>query len=90
MKLFPACGVLDDDVAAHLHYPLYEFFARGVFKVFHFGLGLYLRSMSEFFDHISLIIDAVEGVHLRRPLSVFDFGNDFMWLVDVESSVRLN
>lgn len=47
--------------------------------------------MPEIVAHISLLIDAVAGVLLRcPPLFVFDFGNNFMYLVDVESPVRLN
>ena len=40
---------------------------------------------------MALLIDAIAGVHLRRPsLPVFDFRNYFMRLVDVESPVRLD
>ena len=91
VKLLPACGALDDGMAALLRDTLRGFFARGVLKVFRFRLGLHPFPPLEILDHISLFIDAIACVHLRCPaLPVFDFRHYLVCLVDVESPVRLN
>ena len=66
-------------------------FSRGAFKVLGLGLGFYLFSPLKVFDHIPLFVDAIAGIHLRSPaLFVFDFGNDFVCRLNIETSVRLN
>ena len=64
VKLFPACGVLNDGMGTLLSNAHSRFFSSGVFKVFRFGLGLHLFPPLEILDHMTLFIDAIVGVHL--------------------------